>query len=104
VWSSIKGKKITRPELTPRIIELKEKLIQDLSVISRISGGYDFTPECFQQWDRWYQRYDETATTRVCTDPAFNGWYSRKPTMILKIVQSIAASRSSSMLLNWDVF
>jgi hypothetical protein len=104
IWSTIKAKKVTRPELTPRIIQLKEYLIHDLSIISRIAGSYEFSSECFLLWDKWYKNYDETSKKRICSDPSFNGWYSRKPNTIQKIVQSIAASRSSNMTLEWGLF
>jgi len=104
IWSTIKAKKVTRPELTPRIIELKDYLIHDLSVISRIAGPYEFSPECFQIWDKWYHAYDETSNKRICPDPSFNGWYSRKPNTIQKVAQAVAAAKSSNMVLEWDIF
>jgi len=104
VWSTTKAKKVTRPELTPEIVALRECLIHDLSVISRIAGPYQFSKECFELWDTWYKAYDESDKGRLCPDPSFNGWYSRKPNTIQKIVQAISAAKSSNMVLEWDSF
>ena len=104
VWSNIKTKKIPRPVNSPRVIELRELLIHDLNIISRIAGAYQFTEESGQLWDKWYLNYDETSTKRQCTDPAFNGWYSRKPMMIQKLALVSAASRQSKLVVEWENF
>lgn len=97
VWSNAKTKRIPRPEKTQRIIELRELLIHDLSVISRISGAYQFTEESGEWWDNWYMQYDEQSPKRICTDPAFNGWYSRKPMMLQKLALITAAASHSKL-------
>lgn len=104
VWSSMKTKKIPRPEDSARVQELRELLIHDLSVISRISGNYQFTEESGLLWDKWYINYDETSVNRICTDPAFNGWYSRKPMMIQKLALINAASMHSNLIVEWENF
>jgi hypothetical protein len=88
-----KEKKIDVPETSPRIEQLKKDLIHDLSIIQRITGGYSFSPEGREWWRHWYNNFDEMSKTRICKDPAFNGWYSRKPTFMLKISQIVAASQ-----------
>ena len=101
IWSSTKTKKIAIPTLTDKIRKLKEYLIYDLTIMSRMVGSFDFNQEAVENWVQWYESYDETSTTRICGDPSFNGWYSRKPLYIQKIAQILSAAESGSMILEW---
>jgi len=102
VWADKLYKKCTRPEETKAIIELKKKLVDDLFKISRMAGTIEFSPECFSKWDNWYSNYNEISPTRLCDDPSFNAWYSRKPMYILKIAIICSAAKSSSLILEWE--
>lgn len=97
IWAGGKSKKIDVPEITSEMIELNELLLQDLSVIARITGGYNFSKESRQWWGDYYSAYDERGTSRICKDPTFNGWYSRKPVFILKVGTILAASHGQSL-------
>lgn len=101
VWADKKKKKVPRPIETAREKELKELLIKDLYVISRISGEYKMTPECIKQWDAWYEGYDEDNPNRICNDQSFNGWYSRKPMYILKVAILRTAAESNGLDVSW---
>lgn len=101
VWADKKAKKVAKPEDSPRIQELKSKLCQDLYLISRIIGQYTFSPEADKKWNDWYNAYEELDPDRLCRDPAFNGWYSRKPTYILKLAIVCAAAESDKTILEW---
>jgi hypothetical protein len=101
VWADKKKKKVPRPIETEEEKILKDKLIKDLFVISRISGQYTMTDDCIKKWDDWYNEYEETNPDRVCKDPSFNGWYSRKPMYILKLSMLIAASTSDDLAVEW---
>lgn len=103
VWADRKKKKVPRPFETEEEKDLKDKLIKDLFVISRISGQYAMTGPCIKKWDEWYNAYEETDPDRVCKDPSFNGWYSRKPMYILKIAMLIAAARSNNLAVHWEM-
>lgn len=102
VWADGKYKKCPQPEKTPEIKELEEDLVNDLHLISIMDGAYKFSPDCSKKWDEWYYKYEELDPRRLCKDPSFNGWYSRKPMYILKIATIIAASRSSSFVMHWE--
>ena len=104
IWADKKWKKVTRPKMTPYEIKLKESLIKDLYLISIMSGEMEFTPEAYELWDKWYQNYEEADPDRVCKDPSFNGWYSRKPTYVLKLSLVLSAAQSSKMLVKWEHF
>jgi len=101
IWADKRAKKVAKPEDSPRTQELRDKLCKDLYLISTITGQYDFTKEADHNWNEWYNSYEEMDTTRLCKDAAFNGWYSRKPTYILKLAVTCAASESNNLILEW---
>jgi hypothetical protein len=97
IWADKKEKKVPIPFETPETILLKEQLKRDYFAISQIAGDYVFTKDATCYWVEWYMKYEDLDTDRTCTDPSFNGWYSRKPMMILKLSMLYAASESSSL-------
>lgn len=101
VWADKKKKKVPRPTETEEELQMKEDLLKDLFVMSRIAGQYAMSSSCIKKWDEWYEWYEETDPNRICRDPSFNGWYSRKPMYALKIAMLIAASRSNRLTVEW---
>jgi hypothetical protein len=104
VWAGGKEQKVDVPETSPEIEELKVLLVQDLSIIARISGGYTFSPDSREWWREFYNNYDERDSARICQDPAFAGWYSRKPTMMIKVATCLAASRCNERVVETQDF
>ena len=100
IWSKGKHRKVDIPEKPPK--EIQERLIQDLAVISRISGAYNFSPAGRAWWGKFYQNFEESDPKRICKDPAFRGWYSRKPLYLLKIATILTASARNTMLIEPD--
>ncbi len=49
-------------------------------------------------WENFYENYEELSPERLCKDPAFRGWYSRKPTLMLKVGMLIAAAKSNTLI------
>lgn len=102
IWADKKKRPVAIPSLTEEEIKLAEKLNHDLYQISRMSGQYALTNDCVKRWTDWYNLYDEDESgDRICTDKSFGGWYSRKPTYILKIAMIRAASESNKLVLEW---
>jgi len=101
IWSSGGHKKIAYPAFTQAMLDMRVKLVHDLSVLARTAGNYTFSTDARGRWEKWYKFYDERSPERICKDPAFHGWYSRKPTFILKIAMILTASKSNSMILEW---
>lgn len=95
VWADKKEKKVDVPETSPEIKELKKHLIHDLTIISRIIGAYTYTPESREWWRIWYNSFEELDPDRLCKDPVFRGWYSRKPTLTLKVAMLVTAAKSN---------
>jgi len=101
VWAESKWMKSPRPEYSQILALLKEAMVSDLFQISRIAGTYEMTQECCKEWDEWYLSYDEVGIDRICKDPSFNGWYSRKPMYMLKVATVCAASESNDLIIEW---
>jgi hypothetical protein len=104
VWAEKKEKKVDVPENSPELKELRKHLIYDLTTISRIMGAYTYTSESREWWRNWYNNYEELDSNRCCKDPVFRGWYSRKPTLLIKVAVLLSAAKSSTLLLGVDAF
>lgn len=95
IWADRRLKSIPEPEKSPEIEQLEMDLTRDLNVISQIAGSYYWKDDKTKKfWHEWYMNYDERSSTRICSDPAFNGWYSRKPLYLNKLSILSAASRT----------
>ena len=102
IWADKKKKSVAIPAMTEEELKIKEMLEKDLYRISRLSGNYTMTAECKKKWIAWYDRFDEDESgDRVCPDKSFSGWYSRKPTYIIKISILRAAAESSKLVIEW---
>jgi len=102
IWADKKKKSVAVPAMTEDEVKLKDKLERDLFQISRMGGNYAMTADCLKRWTDWYDTYDEDESgIRVCTDKSFSGWYSRKPTYILKVAMLCAAAETNQLLLHW---
>jgi hypothetical protein len=101
IWADKKYKKVPEPQETKEIKELRVKLVNDLFIISRIVGKYVFHDDTRKEWHNWYNNYEELDNNRICKDPSFNGWYSRKPMYILKLSIIRAAAKSNNLVLKW---
>jgi hypothetical protein len=99
IWASKKEKKVAIPFMTAELMHLRKELLEDLHRIASISGTYTFSHEAKDFWVDWYEGYDELDPNRICTDPSFTGWYSRKPMYIQKVALSCAASDSDELML-----
>ncbi|MHA1481931.1 MAG: DUF3987 domain-containing protein [Candidatus Heimdallarchaeaceae archaeon] len=93
VYANDKKQKVPIPEFTEGCANMQEELLKDLSVIARTAGGYDFSTEGKEWWINFYNSYEDRDSTRLCKDPAFIGWYSRKPVLILKLSTIFAAAK-----------
>lgn len=102
VWADKKKRPVAIPSMTPEELIIKDKLEKDLHQISRISGEYAMEAGCIKKWTEWYDNYNEDESgVRICTDKSFSGWYSRKPTYILKVSMLCAAAETNKLLIQW---
>jgi len=102
VYASRKKKSVAIPFLTPSEIKLKGLLEKDLYQISRITGEYEMSKACLDNWVDWYNAYDEDESgVRICIDRSFSGWYSRKPSYVLKLSMLRAAATKQALVIEW---
>lgn len=103
IWADGKKKSVAIPFITDAEFKLKGMLEKDLYQISRMSGEYIMTQDCINKWTDWYNQYDEDEHgQRICMEKSFSGWYSRKPTYILKIAMLRAAACSDLLVVKWE--
>lgn len=103
IWADKKKLSSAIPDMNEKEIKLKDKLERDLYQISRMSGQYAMSSQCMKKWVEWYDAYDEDESgIRICRDKSFSGWYSRKPTYIMKVSMLVAASESNKLLIEWN--
>jgi hypothetical protein len=100
-WADRKYKKVPRPSENEEEKKLKELLVKDLYLISRMNGTFEMSSDCENKWDKWYNGYEEKDPNRFCKDPTFDGWYSRKPTYMLKVAMCCSSAESSSLIMEW---
>jgi hypothetical protein len=101
VWAEKRKRPVAIPVLTKEERKLRTLLEKDYYQISQISGEYIMSKECRNNWVDWYNNYDEDNSTRICTDISFSGWYSRKPTYIMKLSMLRLAAVSQSLVIEW---
>ncbi len=103
IWADKKKRSVAIPSMTDEEVKLKKSLESDLYQISRMSGQYAMTGDALNRWTDWYNNYNEDESgERICTDKSFSGWYSRKPTYIIKVAMLRAAATSNELVLTWD--
>ena len=98
IYARGKSKKVPIPVITPEMTRIKGLLEKDLFSISQIAGSYRFNKAAEQEWIKWYNALDIEDTGRICPDPSFNGWYSRKHVFVCKMCQINAAATSGATL------
>lgn len=102
IWADKKKCSVAVPDMNEKEMQLKASLEKDFYQISRICGEYSMTKECLNNWIDWYNAFDEDESgERICQDRSFSGWYSRKPTYIMKIAMLCAACESNDLILQW---
>lgn len=102
IWADKKDKKVCYPEVTAEEEVLKDELLKDLYLISRMVGEFVFSSECKKKFELWYNDYDPGSRSRLCIDAAFTGWYERKPLYILKLAIIYSAAASRDMVVGWE--
>ncbi|MCC7570644.1 DUF3987 domain-containing protein [Candidatus Micrarchaeota archaeon] len=103
IWANKKKKPVAIPSMTEKEKVLQEMLLKDLYQIVKMRGDYIMTADCVKKWENWYDNYDEDESgIRICTDKSFNGWYSRKPSYIMKVAMLVAAAKTNKLSIEWS--
>jgi hypothetical protein len=101
-----KRKTIPQPTITPRLIELREALMEDLEKIATLSGEFIMTDETKELYGAWYQKQDDNTRKGkpIIDDPRFTGYCERRATHIRKLSMLFSCSRGDDLLITADDF
>lgn len=100
VYADQKAKYVAYPGLkVPKDLDkLAEKLVEDLTQISLLTGEYRLTPDAVKWGEDWYQRHYSVRAANL--DPErFGGYIARKQTHIHKLAIVLAAAQSNDLLI-----
>lgn len=86
---------IAWPKMTLDRIELRKKLIHDLTMISKIKGQMQITQDAMDLFEKWYF----VINSRKTDDPAIKAFMARCHDTALKVAMLIALSRSGDLML-----
>lgn len=91
------------PKWTPELRRLADNLTHDLAHISQIYGEFGFLGgeegDAYKWYDKWYRN---PARLPKIVDNRTSGYYSRKPSHLLKVAMCIALSRKDDLHLTTD--
>ncbi len=104
VYADKKAKYIAYPGLAvPSDLQDKEdKLIADLTAISKLTGEYKLTREAVAWGEAWYQKHYTTRNLSL-DDDRFGGYIARKQTHIHKLAIILAAATSDNLLITDEI-
>lgn len=102
VYQDKRPKDVPRPSWTTWHEERFKALLEDLNEISHIIGQYTLSESCCFEYDKWY--VSQRHSIKICKDPAFAGWYERKPLFVRKLAMIYKASCDSGLILEWIDF
>lgn len=101
VYEPNKGKIVAVPFLTDEEKELRVKLIEDLKEINKLQGAFKVTKKFIDRWVDWYHLQAEQ---KPFEDPRFSGYIERRPLHLMKIAMICSASRTDSMIIDYEDF
>jgi len=99
VYADAKAKHVAYPgrSVPKNLAETAQKLIEDLSQISLMSGEYILTDQAVEWGELWYKNH--YTLKHDLDDDRFGGYLARKQTHIHKLAMILAAAESDSLLL-----
>lgn len=98
VYADQKAKYVAYPglQVPSNLAVHAERLVEDLTAISQITGEYKLTPAAVAWGEEWYHRHYTTRAANL--DPErFGGYIARKQTHIHKLAMVLAASSGDAM-------
>ena len=100
VYADKKAKYVAYPGLhvPPNHAETAQKLVEDLSAISMMSGEFRLTPEAVKWGELWYKSHYAHKNPDLDED-RFGGYFARKQTHIHKLAMVLAAAESDRLVL-----
>lgn len=100
VYASEKEKYVAYPGLqVPTDLESRaEKLVEDLTTISHLTGEYKLSKDAIAWGEAWYKNHYTVRSVNL-DDDRFGGYIARKQTHIHKLAMILSASSGDSMLI-----
>lgn len=100
VYADKKEKYVAYPGLmVPKDLQDRaNKLIEDLTHISTITGEYKLTTEAERWGEQWYRKHYSTRSVNL-DDDRFGGYIARKQTHIHKLAMVLAASLGDDLII-----
>lgn len=100
VYADAKAKYVAYPgySVPPNLPQMAEKLVEDLAVISTLTGPYELSPSARAWGERWYHTHYTSKPINLDLE-RFGGYLARKQTHIHKLAMVLAASSSDSMVI-----
>lgn len=95
VYQDKPEKLVPFPEMTPKMVTLRNKLIHDLRIISRIGGQFRLTEKAREWFSDWYTQVFKPETTPYAS---LDGYFGRKHDTLLKVAMCLSASKSNSLV------
>jgi len=95
IYEEKHNKLVPMPSLSDREKRLKEHLIDDLFAMNAMSGHFKLDPGFVQSWIEWYIDARENPPF---DSPQLEGYCSRRPLHVLKMVMVLSASTREDMI------
>ena len=94
VYQEKPERKSALPEISREQKEMREMLVHDLRIISKLEGEFKLTPDGREWYVNWYERiFHPENIMHVSLD----GYYGRKPDTLLKTAMILAISKSNKL-------
>lgn len=94
IYEEKKDKIVPDPFITRKELELRIKLVTDLTRISQLQGPFKVTGDFVSYWTEWYLAQEGRPPFQ---DDRFAGYFERRPTHVMKLSMILNASRTDSM-------
>lgn len=103
VYADKKARYVAYPGLVvPKNLDvIREKLIEDLTQISLLTGEYKLTDAAVQWGESWYRRHYTSRPSNL-DDDRFGGYIARKQTHVHKLAMVLAASSGTDLKITPD--
>lgn len=98
VWSSKKRHFVAYQSTSPEQVEFARRLVEDLTIISEITGPFTLTPEAFEWGAQWYNNFQANPPPHL-RDQRMGAYVGRKQVHVHKVAMIISAAQRSDRLI-----
>lgn len=91
-----KRQRIADPTIPPEILNMRNKLVEDLAEINMLAGQMKFHEKTMAVYSDWYMAAGDNPPLK---DPTFSGYCERRGVHLLKLSMICSASRSNEKVI-----